>query len=58
MPSSSTLPDPAVCKTKHAFGSYWVCLVEEAHRCTHSFGFCDDHFCYHPNSASFVCDKK
>jgi len=50
--------DSDKCKTTHAFGSYYICLNEDAKQCLYSFEFDKDYFCYHPNCGEFHKEDK
>lgn len=56
MSNPSPLPEPSICKTKHAFGSYWSCLVDQDYPCPKRFNFGSDHLCRHPDSHDFDSD--
>jgi hypothetical protein len=53
MTPSCPLPDPAICKTKHAFGSYCWCIANEVLFCNHRFSFGNGNLCHLPNSNKY-----
>ncbi len=49
------LPDPSVCRAKHAgFGDFADCLVEHPTSCRYSLSFGDGHLCRHPQREEIV----
>jgi hypothetical protein len=50
---SSSLHSPTICKTKHAYDSYWYCLASMTSFCFHRFAYGSDHFCLHDDKTAF-----
>ena len=54
------LPDPVICKTRHAYADFWECLVnyeEHAYRCAYIIGMNSRHFCMHHSFREFAAEK-
>ena len=57
MPSFA-LRNPDSCRTKHAFGLYWWCLVDKKTIfCQYMLGFGNDYLCQHPECGDFAGDE-
>jgi len=54
------IPNPDICKTRHAYADFWECLVDyEAHayKCAYIIGINSTHFCMHHKFRDFAVGK-
>jgi hypothetical protein len=57
---NSEIPDPAICRTRHAYADFWECLVdyeEYAYKCPYIVGLAARHFCMHHDFRDFAIQK-
>ena len=56
MSPTITLPDSSLCRTRHHFADYWVCLGKGlicSEFCPYVLKFGQNHYCKHPKRCDF-----